>query len=44
MPTPTRDKPASLLESTISSTLATLNRDQAVERLWAKDRRRTARR
>lgn len=39
MSTPSRDKLASSFQSTVSSTLEALSRDQVVERLWAKDHR-----
>ncbi len=39
MPTPSRDKLALSFKSAVSSTLEALNRDQVIERLWAKDHR-----
>lgn len=39
MPIPLRDKLALSFQSTVSSTLAALSRDEVVDRLWAKDHR-----
>ncbi len=39
MLTPSRDKLALSFKSTVSSTLEALNRNQVIERLWAKDHR-----